>query len=81
MPYFVYILKSKTAGSSYTGSSGNLEKRLAEHNSGKSYSTKYKKPWELVYKEEYPTRAEAVSREKFFKTVAGRLELKEKGIL
>ncbi len=81
MSYFIYILKSEATGSSYVGHTSNLEKRVFEHNSGKSLSTKGKRPWKLVYKEAYTTRSGAVSRERYFKSIRGRLELREKGIL
>ena len=81
MPYFIYVLKSKITNSSYLGHTSNLEKRLIEHNNGKSLSTRGKRPWRLVYKEEYKTRSEAASREKYFKSVEGRLELRANGIL
>jgi predicted GIY-YIG superfamily endonuclease len=44
-------------------------------------STRGRKPWNLVYKEEYMTRSEASSREKYFKSGKGRLELRAKGLL
>jgi putative endonuclease len=81
MAYFTYILKSESTNSSYVGHTSNLEKRLAEHNEGKGLSTRCSRPWRLVYKEEYMTRSEAASRERYFKSVEGRLELKAKGIL
>jgi putative endonuclease len=81
MSYFIYVLKSESTGSSYVGHTSNLEKRLVEHNNGKSLSTRGKRPWRLVYKEEYTTRSEAALRERYFKSVEGRLELKAKGIL
>jgi putative endonuclease len=81
MSYFIYVLKSESTGSSYVGHTSNLEKRLVEHNNGKSLSTRGKRPWKLVYKEEYATRSEAALREMYFKSVEGRLELKAKGIL
>ncbi|MBM4277703.1 MAG: GIY-YIG nuclease family protein [Deltaproteobacteria bacterium] len=81
MPYFVYVLKSESTSSSYVGHTSNLEKRIVEHNNNKSLSTRGKKPWRLVYKEEFTTRSEAALREKYFKSVKGRLELKGKGIL
>jgi putative endonuclease len=81
MPYFVYVLKSESTNSSYVGHTANLEIRLAEHNNGKSLSTRGKRPWRLVYSEECTTRSEATSMEGYFKSVKGRLELKAKGIL
>ncbi|NWF93697.1 MAG: GIY-YIG nuclease family protein [Syntrophaceae bacterium] len=81
MPYFVYLLKSELTGSSYVGHTSNLEKRITEHNLGKSLSTRKKRPWRLVYQEEYVTRSEAAQRERYFKSIKGRLELRAKGIL
>jgi putative endonuclease len=81
MPYFIYVLKSESTHSSYVGHTSNLEKRLVEHNNGKSLSTRGKRPWRLVYNEECTTRSEAVSRERYFKSVKGRLELRAKAIL
>jgi len=43
-----YILRSKThPDQTYVGSTNDLRKRLAEHNSGKSIRTNKFKPWEL----------------------------------
>ena len=81
MPYFLYILKSEADDSSYVGHTSNLEKRIGEHNNGKSLSTRGKRPWRLVYKEEYSKRSEAVARERYFKSVKGRFELKRAGLL
>jgi len=81
MPFFTYVLKSETTNSSYVGHTSNLEKRLAEHNHGKSLSTRSKRPWRLIYQEEYLTRSKAASSERYFKSVKGRLELIAKGIL
>jgi putative endonuclease len=81
MPYYVYILKSDFTCTSYIGHTSNLEKRLGEHNNGKSLSTRKKGSWKLIYQEEYPTRSEAARRERYFKSVQGRLTLKENGIL
>jgi len=81
MSYFVYVLRSESTDSSYVGHTSNLEKRLVEHNAGKSLSTRGKRPWRLAYMEEYVTRSQAVSRERYFKSVRGRLELRAKEIL
>jgi putative endonuclease len=78
---FCLYPQSELTGISYVGHTSNLEKRLVEQNNGKSLSTRSKKPWKLVYKEEYPTRSEAISRERYLKSVNGRLEFKAKGIL
>jgi putative endonuclease len=70
--YFVYILKSKNANKSYVGFTDNVTKRLIEHNSGKANYTKKYMPWEILAIEEYKTREEAVTREKYLKSASGR---------
>jgi putative endonuclease len=78
MKYFVYILESEIDGRLYKGQASDIDKRIKEHNSGKTKSTKGYKPWKLVYFEIFETRDEAVLREKYFKTGSGREYLKVK---
>jgi len=72
--FYVYIIKSVKDNRWYTGQTKDLQHRLFEHNSGKGLVryTKRKGPWELIYNEEYSTRSEAMLREKYLKTGAGR---------
>ncbi|MBU1356411.1 MAG: GIY-YIG nuclease family protein [Candidatus Edwardsbacteria bacterium] len=72
MPYFVYILKSVSLGTRYIGSTANIEQRIKEHNSGKCTYTRNRRPWVLIYKEEFPNLSEARKRERYFKTGQGR---------
>jgi putative endonuclease len=81
MPYYLYILKSESRKASYVGHTDDLTKRLGEHNCGKSLSTRGKGPWRLAYHEKFDTRSEAALRERYYKSIHGRLELKAKGIL
>ena len=81
MPYYVYLLKSLKTGTSYVGHTSDLPRRVEEHNNGKNKYTKNKAPWKLLYHEEFPTRSDAMRREKFYKSIDGRLELKNKGLL
>jgi len=74
--YYVYILKSIKTGEFYKGITNDLKRRLFEHNSGKTISTKDKGPWKMVYHEECPNRTEARKKEKFFKSGFGRELLK-----
>ncbi len=64
---FVYILKCSD-GSYYVGSTTNLEKRLAEHQSGffEGY-TQSRRPVELIWSAEMPTEHEAFSFERQIK--------------
>jgi putative endonuclease len=70
--YYAYILKSTVDGTLYKGNTGDLKERLEQHNAGKSAYTSRKGPWILVYSEEFETRAQALQREKYFKSAAGR---------
>jgi putative endonuclease len=74
--YFTYVLKSIVDGSLYKGHCENLEVRLHQHNSGMTASIKNRIPFKVVYLEEFSTREEAIKREKYFKTAAGRKFLK-----
>jgi putative endonuclease len=76
--YFVYVLRSISSGRLYKGFCSDLKKRLSEHNSGKTTSTKPFIPWVIAYYEEFISIEEAISREKFLKTSAGRRFLKKK---
>lgn len=65
MIYTVYILRT-SSDTLYIGQTNNLEKRLLEHKNKTTKSAKYMKcflSFQLVYKEEYPTRIEAMRRE------------------
>jgi putative endonuclease len=79
--YYVYVLKAQSSGSIYIGHTLNLESRVISHKRGWNQATKGISDWELVYNEEYPTRALAAKREKFLKTGDGRKVLRLKGIL
>lgn len=72
----VYLLLSQKDRKSYLGSTDNLEKRINEHNSGNCKSTKYRRPLELIYKEDFKTLNEARIRERYLKSRTGRKELK-----
>ena len=70
--YFVYIIESEKDGSFYLGQTSDIEQRLVAHNSGLTRSTKSKKPWKLVYSEEFDNRTDAIIRERFLKKQRNR---------
>jgi len=74
MTYFVYILRSLKDGNLYVGISADVEKRLVQHNSGKTQSTKSRKPFKLIYREKFNSRQEARGREKYLKSYEGSRE-------
>lgn len=75
--HYTYILISKDGRRTYTGSTSNLEKRIAEHNQGKVKTSKHFRPYELLKAEEFESLKEARARETFYKSTTGRRQLKE----
>ena len=59
---FVYLLRN-LKGRFYLGWTTDLKRRLDEHNSGKSFHTKSRGPWELIGYEEFFSIEEAKKRE------------------
>lgn len=59
----LYILRSLKDDKLYIGSTINLRKRLSEHNSGKVFSTKTRRPFELIYCELYKSEKDTRKRE------------------
>ena len=70
MPFSVYVLRNP-GGQLYIGQTESLERRVAAHNAGVSRWTAGRGPWELVYREDFATRSEAIRRERALKS--GRL--------
>lgn len=77
MSYCVYVLQSKIDGRLYTGMTSNFQRRLRQHNSGKTRSTKSRVPFSVVYTEEVSSRAKARKREVYLKSGAGREFIKQ----
>ena len=76
--FYAYVIKSCHHDYFYKGHCKNLEKRLLQHNAGLTKSNRPYLPFEIKYFEELSTEREAIEREKFFKTAAGRRFLKSK---
>ncbi len=72
MFYFVYILQSGKDSGLYMGMTGDLKKRLIQHQSGESQSTKARLPWALIYYEAYLEKKDAEGRERYLKSGSGR---------
>ena len=70
--WVAYVMRSLKDGGFYVGMSSSVERRLKEHNSGYTRSTRSRRPFELVYVERCDSRLEARKREKFLKSGAGR---------
>lgn len=74
--FYTYILYSKSLDRYYIGYSSDIEKRLAQHNSGfhrTKFTRKNANDWELVYKEEFKTKTESIKRENEIKAKKSRI--------
>jgi len=76
--FYTYVIKSRDKDYFYKGHCEDLIRRLKEHNSGRTCSNKHYAPFDLVYYEVFEIREEAINREKYFKSAAGRRYLQAK---
>ena len=76
--YFVYTLISKKDGNFYVGFTNNLNRRAAEHFSGKVIATKSRQPLELIYYETCLNQKDALAREKYLKSGKGKKYIKNR---
>jgi predicted GIY-YIG superfamily endonuclease len=57
-------IRGRSNGETYIGQTSDLERRLMQHNDpdyrGTLHTKRRKGPWELIHKEEYETRSEAM---------------------
>jgi len=70
--HYVYVLRSTIDDGFYIGYSANLRQRFEQHVKGDSLATSYRGPWKLIYYEAYLEQADALGREKYLKSGAGR---------
>ena len=73
--HYTYVLQSASDRGLYIGYSGNLRRRLAEHQAGAAPASRFRGPWRLIYYEAYIEESDARGRETFLKSGAGRRHL------
>ena len=56
--------------------SADPDKRLIQHNRGKTPSTKHWKPWKIIYRKLIGSRIQARKEEKYLKSGSGKEFLK-----
>ncbi|MDO8521515.1 MAG: GIY-YIG nuclease family protein [bacterium] len=78
--YKVYILQDDL-GKLYKGITNNLTRRVKEHMSGSTPSTKRMVGIKVVFQEEFATRKDARRREVYLKSAAGRRFIKKLNII
>lgn len=71
----LYIIRSEKTGRYYTGSTEDLFRRLQEHNGelpALGHLTIAGRPWTLVFRASYSSRAKALAAERFIKGMKSR---------
>jgi putative endonuclease len=70
--FYVYLLCSQKDHNFYTDYTSDLKRRIKEHLNGEELSTKFRRPFKLIYYEAYLLKQDAESREKYLKISMGR---------
>ena len=76
--WYVYILISAIDSNLYVGSTNDIARRLAEHNSGKVDSTRNRTPLRLEAYFAVKDKSRAIALEQYFKTGSGRAFLQKR---
>jgi len=78
MYFYIYVLRSSLDNQLYTGYTKNIIERVNLHNNGKVFSTKDRRPLELIYWEGSLNQQDATRREKYLKSGNGKIYLKNR---
>lgn len=76
--YYNYVLRSLKDNNLYIGFTKNLDQRMEEHKNGQVGSTKFRRPFLLIYYEVSFDQESAIHREKYLKTTYGHRYLKNR---
>ena len=76
--FYNYILQSINTNKLYIGYTKDLLKRVEEHNKGRNLSTKFGRPWILIYYEACLNEDDAKRREKYLKKTQGQRLIKRR---
>ena len=78
MYYYVYVLRSRTDKMFYTGYTSDLKQRIQLHDKGKVFSTRNRRPLDLIYFEGCKNQQDATRREKYLKSGNGKIYLRNR---
>ena len=76
--FYTYVLQSLNDMKFYVGYTKDLKLRFEKHTKGFVKSTMDRRPLKLVYYEACLSQADALKREKYFKTYHGKMFLKRR---
>lgn len=74
--FYTYVLLSEKDHKQYIGYTSDLKRRIKEHFSGRSFATKSRLPFKLIFYEAFLDQEDALRRESYFKTNPGKKTLK-----
>lgn len=80
MALYLYVLRSESTGRLYIGTANDVQRRFAEHQSGRSKATKGRGPWRLLHTERYETLSQARKREYYLKHSPGAAREKRRWV-
>ena len=72
----VYALSSQIRNYVYVGQTNNINRRFGQHNDGLERTTRFYRPFKLIYTEEFRNRTDARIKEKYLKSGVGKEFLK-----
>ena len=76
--YYTYLLYSEKDGRWYTGTTRDLRARFEAHAKGRVWSTRFRRPLQLLYYEACRRQEDAKRRERYLKTGRGKRYLRQR---
>jgi putative endonuclease len=70
--YYTYIIETLNGKHRFIGHCRNLKSQLNQHNSRNVKATRDNRPWIIIYSEKFKNKNDAISREKYFKSISGQ---------
>ena len=74
--FYVYAISSREHNYIYVGFTKGIKERIERHNTGREKTTRFYKPFVLIYSELCESRIEARKREKYWKSGIGKEKLR-----
>jgi len=78
MFHYTYVLQSDKDKGFYVGYTKDLKLRFEEHFKGYVESTKDRQPLHLIYYEACLSKSDALRREKYLKTLYGKIAIRSR---
>ena len=76
--FYTYVLQSLVDNQFYAGYTEDLKQRFEQHSKGQVSATRDRRPLSLIYYEACLSQADALKRERYFKTYHGKQFLRRR---